>query len=240
MSDRVLTAVVERAAADPATVGVLLKGSPVDAESDYDLVWILTDAACDRRDPLHVREPPLDIAYSSPQRLRDAAASPGWWSAGLARTRVLFDRSGEATELASALAEMTPELARAQTPEWFDGYLNSYYRSLKAWRRGDELAGRIEAAESVIWLVRTLFGLERRHAPYPNALARELPQLEPQGWPPGYLAEMLLEIVSTGSPTAQQELERRVETLLRERGYGYVVDGWEGEIERVSAFVFGS
>ena len=41
-------------------------------------------------------------------------------------------------------------------------------------------------------------------------------------------------------PTLQQELEAQVEALMRARGFGYVVDGWGGEIERVKAWRFDS
>ena len=44
--------------------------------------------------------------------------------------------------------------------------------------------------------------------------------------------------MSTGDPKLQQALEARVEALMRDRGYGGVVDAWEGEIERVRAFAF--
>ena len=133
---------------------------------------------------------------------------------------------------------MTEAIAVEQATEWYDAYLNSFYRSMKCWRRGDELAGRIEAAESLMHLMRTLFALERRYAPYPNRLRAQLPLLEGQGWSPGYLEDALWKIVGTGSPVVQQEVERRVENPMRSRGFGGVRDGWEGEIERVAQFRF--
>ena len=68
-----------------------------------------------------------------------------------------------------------------------------------------------------------------------------MPQLEllsSQGWPPGYLREALLGLVTTGDPKLQQDLEARVEVMMRDRGYGGVVEAWGGEIERVRAFQF--
>ena len=249
-SGDVLEKVLARASRDEATLGVLLKGShafdAADDESDYDLIWVLTDAERERRraegESLHVKErcdgALLDIVYSSPASLGEAADEPGWWSPGLAYSRVLLDKTGEVGERQRALASMTEERARGQAAECFDAYLNSFYRSMKAWRRGDELAGRIEAAESVMHLVRTLFSLERRWAPYPNRLRAELPRLDVQGWPAGYLERVLLAVVSTGDPQLQQELEERAEAALRERGFGHVVESWDGEIERVKSFGF--
>lgn len=246
MLDRIL-AEAER---DPDTLGVLVTGShaagTTDHESDYDVVWVLTEEARELRRqagmPHHVKEMRddgvLDGVYASPSELREIAEHPGWYTAGFAEARVLLDKTGEVEELLEAIRTMPQERARVATAESFDAYLNSYYRSLKAWRRGDELAGRIEAAESVMHLVRTLFALELRPAPYPKRLREELCSLGEQGWPAGYLERTLLALVSTGDPAVQQELEGRVERLLRGRGHGAVVDGWEGEIERVSAFPF--
>ena len=102
------------------------------------------------------------------------------------------------------------------------------YRSLKAWRRGDELGGRLQAADSAMHLLRTLFSLERRWPPYYDRLGTQLAALDAQGWPPGYLREALLGLVRTGDPTLQQELAARVEALMRARGYGQVIDAWDG------------
>jgi hypothetical protein len=248
--DPILTAVAGEAQADQATLGLLLTGSRAeglaDAESDYDLIWILTDEERDRReragDDLHVKRrhgmAVLDIVYSSLPRLRETAATPGWWSPGFAGSQVLVAKTDDVLDVHRALTTMDEDTARAQVREQFDGYLNGYYRSLKAWRRGDELAARIEAAESLMYLVRTLFALERAWAPYPKQLIVRLPELAVQGWETDSLEARLRTIVSSGDPRVQQELERRVETLLRGRGYGDVVDGWDGEIQRVSRFVF--
>ena len=248
--DPVLAAAVHDARIDPASLGLLLTRSraegSADAESNYDLIRILTDEERDRRDhagdELHVRRSRgtavVDIVYSSVSRLRETAATPGWWSPGFASAKVLLAKTEEVRDVHRALTTMDENSARAQVREQFDGYLNSYYRSLKAWRRGDELAGRIEAAESMMYLVRALFALEREWAPYPKRLRARLPELDAQGWAPGYLEDRLCAIVSTGDPSTQQELERRAEDLLRDRGHGDIVDAWDGEIERVSDFEF--
>jgi hypothetical protein len=62
--------------------------------------------------------------------------------------------------------------------------------------------------------------------------------LNGQGWPQGFLQKALLDLVRSGDPTLQQEIEARVETFMCERGYAGVVEAWGGEIERVRAFRF--
>ena len=99
-----------------------------------------------------------------------------------------------------------------------------------------ELGARLQAAESAMHLVRTLFALERRWIPYHDRLARDLEGLATQGWRPGELHHALLRLLQTCDPALQQQLESRVEALLRARGFDGIVERWGGEIERVKSW----
>lgn len=243
--DSVLSSLLKAARHDPATLGIILHGSRGagvgDEESDYDLIWVLTEQEYQRRTGAGDRleestfrdgQKLLDIAYSCPQRLADPA-TPSWIIQGLATAKILLDKSGEVTQALSDLVTIPEEKARDEVAEMFDGYLNGFYRSIKAARRGNELGARLQTAASVIYLIRALFALERRWPPFHDRLATALDALEAQGWKLGELRELILEILRTGDPYLQIELEERVEALMRERGYGQVVDAWDGEIERV-------
>ena len=251
-SDETLAAIVDEAQGEASCVGVALSGSRArgahDAESDYDVYWVLTDEAYGQRKErggvLHEKQPLpgglLDRAYTCPRDLAQAAERPGWWTPGLARARVVLDKTGEVEAAFDRFRQIPAEQADALVREELDSYLNSFYRSLKAWRRGNELAGRVEASASLVYLVRALFALERRWAPYPSGLPAEIGELEAaQGWPPGALSAALLAIARTGDPREQQALERRVDDLVRRRGVTGVVESWGGEMERVRAFRFG-
>ena len=87
-------------------------------------------------------------------------------------------------------------VSREETAELYDGYLNDLYRSLKAWRRGNELAGRIEAGRSLRFLGELLFALDGSRGPYPKDWPGRLGELEP----------LMLEVARTADPTTQQEL----------------------------------
>lgn len=249
--DAILRRLIAEAAADPETLGLILGGSRgagcADAESDYDLHWVWTDEAYRRWQaegrPLQAKrlapgEPVMDIAYTCPERLAHLAAHPGWWTPGFADARAVFDRDGAVGAALRAIATIPDDHAAQVAAGAFDAYLNAFYRSLKAWRRGNELGGRLQAAESALHLVRALFALERRWAPYHDRLATRLDTLNAQGWPPGYLREALLNLTGGGSPRRQQELQARVEALMRARGFGHVLDAWGGDIERVKGFRF--
>jgi hypothetical protein len=83
-----------------------------------------------------------------------------------------------------------------------------------------------------------LFVLERRWRPFSSRLWLHLQHLDGQGWQPGELRHILFDLLSTGDLRRQQVLARRVETLLRARGYGAVYDDWEGEIDQVLSWEF--
>jgi hypothetical protein len=212
---------------DPASVGLILHGSRAagtDREgSDFDLMRVVTDEAYPACATLREKRTgadglAADIFYSSPERLSDLAERPDWRVGMLVTGRVLVDRGPLAALVATTLSR-AGEHAHAQLDEHYDAYLNCLVRSLKAWRRGDELGGRMQAAESSLHLVRLLFALEHRWHPYHDQLAGPLRELEAvQGWSEGELAELLLRLVRDADPTFQQELELRVEALLESRG----------------------
>jgi uncharacterized protein DUF4037 len=248
-NDPVIQPLITMARANPEIEGLILSGSRGagvhDAESDYDLEWVLTDQAYAQLaapgGEMHAPEDPdqpwLDIVYTCCQKLAQIAAAADWPLPGYTTAQVLYDKTGQVTQLVRAMGTMSEEQAHAAVLSWFDAYINAFYRSLKAWRRGNELGGRLQAADSVMHLAHVLFALERRWAPYHDRLVWQLDALDSsQGWPPGALRHTLLQLLQTGDPRLQQELELQVEALLRARGFA--VNLWEGEIDRVKAFRF--
>jgi hypothetical protein len=225
--------------ADPATLGLVLHGSRATgaerATSDYDLIRVVTDEEYERRDP-HVKDGVTDVVLQTPTRLRRLAGEPGWYTALFLSARVLVDKTGEVAELVLAIVEGANEAAYAAVAEEYDGYLNCWTRSLKAWRRGDDLGGRLHAAQSTLYLVRLLFGLEHRWPPYLDALEPELPAIErAQGWEDGFLRAALLQLAGDGDPAFQQQLEARVEALLAARGFAH---DWGDDLEPLKVFRF--
>ena len=226
----VLEEIVAEIAADPESIGLILHGSRAAGvhrpDSDYDLMRIVTDEAYPARATLREKRRgadglAADVFYSSPARLSELAERPDWQVGMLVTGRVLVD-SGPLTALVETTLARAGEHAHAGLDAHYDAYLNCFVRSLKAWRRGDELGGRMQASESALHLVRTLFALERRWHPYHDQLAGPLRELEPaQGWGEGELAEALLRIVRDADPTFQQEVQLRVEALMESRGIAH-------------------
>lgn len=221
-------------AADPQSLGLILHGSRAAGverpDSDYDLIRVVTDEAFadfEARDALRDKRaspdgPSADVAYACPERFRWAAANPGWFTSMYVTAKVLVDDKGEVERLVAALVEGGAARAAETLAELYDGYLNSFVRSLKAWRRENELGGRMHAAESGVHLVRLLFALERRWPPFHDQLAAPLREVElAQGWEEGFLELALTRLVDGGDPVFQQELELRVEALMDARGIAH-------------------
>jgi len=211
----------KRAQEDPNAVALVLFGSAATGsaheESDLDVWYVL------RGEPLPPRERRgrLEIVPTTVELLR---AAPDWLKPALAYGQTLWDETGEVEPVLEAARTISPD----ETAELYDGYLNDLYRSLKAWRTGNELAGRIESGRSLRFLGELLFALDGVRAPYPKEWPGKLGELEP----------VILEVARTGEPRLQQELCAHVRERAAQRGYSHVYDDWTGDIDRVLGFEF--
>jgi predicted nucleotidyltransferase len=210
-----LNELLEQAKSDPDAVGLVLIGSyasgTADEESDLDVLYVLRDGS---PAPERERSGRVDLIPTTLDRLRNAT---DWFKPALAHARVLLDPDGEI----AAAVESAQSVSREEIAELYDAYLNDLYRSLKAWRRGNELAARIEAGRSLRYLGELLFALEGTRGPYPKDWPGRLGDLEP----------LVLEVARTADPSVQQELARSVRE--RARDYEDVYADWHGEIDRV-------
>ena len=217
-----LVALSKQAQGDPDAVALVLFGSAASGsahdESDLDVFYVR------RAEPLPPRERRgrLEIVPTTVELLRTA---PDWLKPALAYGQIIWDETGELESVLGAARTISHD----ETAELYDGYLNDFYRSVKAWRRGDELAGRIECGRSLRFLGELVFALDGVRAPYPKEWQGKLGELEP----------LILEVARTGAPQLQQELCARVREQAAQHGYSHVYDAWMGDIDHVLEFVFG-
>jgi predicted nucleotidyltransferase len=216
-----LAELLEQARGDSDAVALVLFGSAASGsaheESDLDVFYV------HRGEPLPPRERRgrLEIVPTTVARMGGA---PDWLKPALAYAQVLWDETGDVEAVLAAARA----ISRDETAELYDGYLNDFYRSMKAWRRGDELAGRIECGRSLRPLGEFLFALDGLRAPYPNEWAGKLGALEP----------LILDVARSGDPRLQQALCLRVRERAEQSGYSDVYAAWDGDIDRVLTFEF--
>lgn len=201
----------------------------VTAESDYDVIFIVSDETMDRYER-EDREPKRGSSLDASDDTSDMQwhecppTVRSYNTFGVDVCRVIYDRSGEVTALAEELERMPDVRAREKAGDSYGACLDSMFRSLKCWRRGDELRARISAAQRVDALPDTLFALERRWRPFASRVYIHLEKLSGQGWHEGELRSSLLALLTTADPRQQQAFAPRVIEVMTERGYGHVYE----------------
>jgi hypothetical protein len=225
-------AFIAHATADPAVVGLVLKGSQAHEgmateHSDHDLYVVLADGAeTDLRRFGGHRTPQLDLVIVSLAGFR-AAGMPGFERYALARARVVLDRlDGGIGEILAAKARLGADEAFLAVGACLDAYANSLYRSVKNDRDGEALAARLDATDSMGHLLEVLFALDRRPRPYNKYLRWELARYPLPDWDTETLLRALDRISASGDVEVQRGLFARVEAAARAAGHGAVLDDW--------------
>jgi hypothetical protein len=228
-------AVVSLAAADPDVVGLVLKGSQahegmVTRYSDHDLYVILADGATtDLTRFTGHRTLELDLVIIS---LAEFRAVSGFERYALARATVVLDRlGGRIAQILAGKARLDADEAFRSSAEWLDAYANSLYRSVKNDRDGHALAARLDAADSVRFLLELLFALDRRPRPYNKYLTWELARYPLPGWDTDKLLNAVDCIARTGDVRLQRRLFARVEAAARQAGHSEVLDAWGEDLD---------
>jgi hypothetical protein len=223
---------VQLAAADTAVVGLVLKGSQAHEgmttrRSDHDLYVILADdATTDLTRYTGHRTPELDLVIVSLAQFR-AAGMPGFERYALARARIVLDRlDGDIARILADKACLGADEAFRDSRDWLDAYANSLYRSIKNHRDGHFLAARLDAADSIRFLLELLFTLDRRPRPYNKYLEWELARYPLPGWDTDALLRAADRISATGDVPLQRRLFTHVEAAARKAGLGAVLDAW--------------
>lgn len=188
-----LTVLAERNLADHGDdfLGLVLSGSAgrgmATDISDLDAFVVLSDDAAAGRTTAHA--PDVDEIPWSRSELDTVGAfgTEEWWSRwSCAWAPVLLDRTGGwVTESLRRQATLSPEEADALLIEHdrLDGWVNFAYRALKSDRDGRTLESRLDACESLPWLLDVVFAIAGRVRPYNKYLPWELRTHPVDGWP---------------------------------------------------------
>jgi predicted nucleotidyltransferase len=166
---------------DPSIVGLVLSGSAArgmaTSRSDVD-VYVVRDEEDDDRQTLHSEA--IDEIPRGLTELEEVApfGSGGWWFRwAFAYAHVLRDDTGGRIERAvrrQAVLDDEEQRSILVDHDQLDGWVNFAYRSLKCDRDGRPLQARLDAAESLPWLLHVVFTLAGRVRPYNKYLPWEL------------------------------------------------------------------
>lgn len=243
----VLTAVARRNEADHGEgfLGLVLSGSAgrgmATGRSDLDVFVVLADTGV--RGSETSRSATLDetvVAISDLERAPPFGTGGWWFRWSFAWAPTLFDRTGG--RLASALrrqATVTADEAESILIEHdrLDGWLNYAYRALKNDRDGRTRERRLDAAESMPWLLDVIFTLEGRVRPYHKYLPWELRQHPLTHWPAKELLALLTATLD-GDPSAIRATFERIgpacaefDSVRPEPVLGPVVESWGDELD---------
>lgn len=201
-------------------LGLVLSGSAgrgIETDrSDLDVYVVLTDAGLQGRETTRsatVDEIPVPL--SDLERVPPFGAGGWWFRWSFAWAPVVLDRT--AGRLPPALRrQATVTTAEAESilveHDRLDGWLNYAYRALKNDRDGRALERRLDAAESMPWLLDVIFSLAGRVRPYHKYLPWELRRHPLPDWSADELLAILTATLD-GDPAAIRATFARIETL---------------------------
>ena len=241
-----LTEVAERneATHGPAMLGLILSGSVARGlatdRSDLDVYVVLRDdAAADRWTTHSAKVDEIPLPLSELEELPPFGSEGWWYRWSFAWAPVVSDRTGGRLQaLSRAQATVSPVEAREilVAHDRLDGWINYAYRALKSDRDGRTLERRLDAAESVPWLLDTIFTLAGRVRPYHKYLPWELEHHPLRGWTSEELLGLLQRTLD-GEPSAIRETFERVQAecrtfdeALSEPLLVPIIDGWGSEL----------
>jgi Nucleotidyltransferase domain len=166
---------------DPTIVGLVLSGSAARADmaterSDVD-VFVVREDEGDRQKRSTSAIDEIPISLSDLEHV-DRHGTGDWyfrWSFAYAQV-LRDDAGGRVTEAVRRQVTVDVDEQRwvLVDQDRLDGYVNFAYRALKNHRDGRHLETRLDAAESVDWLLHVVFTLAGRLRPYNKYLPWEL------------------------------------------------------------------
>lgn len=227
---RIPTWVFERIQRIDNLVGALLYGSRALGQathgSDLDLLIVVDDLRVPRAEQWRGSENlEADVHTMALEQWLTLGQRVHWQNFGLSQGKALVDPQGFIRAGLEAL-QRPPASYRAGGVDALDAYLNSTYRSVKTWRRGDTLGARLHAGVAVTALLDGLFRLAGRWTPYWDRLEGHWVHLAPLGVDVPRLQQQLSAVLSQADPDAQITLYDHVAAWMRRHGHTSMLDAW--------------
>ncbi len=228
---------VEEARKDPNIIGFFLSGSRgkglATKYSDYDIEVIVKDKVANLYKKKYKRnaKPPFGFtvfSLSEFKKYAEIGSLTEWDRASYTHIKAIIDKNGEIQKLIDEKGKIPKDKIKKYVSGHLDGYINYVYRSLKCFRDNNIVCARLEAARSIEYFLKIIFGLEGRVVPWYKYLEWELKNYPLKKFPmkPKEIIKTLLKILETADIKLQQKLFKIVEKVFRKEGYSNVFDSW--------------
>ncbi|MFA7286566.1 MAG: nucleotidyltransferase domain-containing protein [Patescibacteria group bacterium] len=230
--------ILEQAKNDDRVIGLILAGGRgkgmFTENSDYDVAIITTDESIlGVKEDYKGTQDIIDIGVLSISEFRIYAAvgtAEDWDRYTYAHIKARIDKTGEIQKIIDEKGILPQEQISKVAKKALCGYLNSLYRALKNHRDGNEFASRLDACESLPWLLTFLFAVEGRVRPYNKFLKWELENYPLKNLPissEDFLAKIEL-IIKIGDIEIQKEFHKIAEEIAVKNDCVDVIDDWAG------------
>lgn len=227
----------KKASADERIIGIIMaggrgKGVATD-NSDYDVILITNDPDLEA---VKTDYPKTEYIDSLPHSLSDfrERAKTGtrtqYDKYTFTHVTALVDRTGEIQKLIEEKGNLNESDAHTIGHDAAGGYFNMLHRSIKNFRDGNTLAGHLDALETIPRLIKFVFAIERRVAPFNKFLAWELENYPLSKLPLSAddFLNKIKKIATTGDLETQKDILLIIRHLASTNGHQDQVLDWDG------------
>lgn len=212
-------------------IAILLLGSVSfqvqDERSDVDLTVIYDE----ERPTIIAPNAPWkwDIAYMSKEEFLNLDEAD-WRLNAFLSAKVLIDNTDWVENHIKKVITIPNSNIKNRTAGSLDGYLNGFYRSMKAARRNNHLGALLEASTSIKYLIATLYNLNGLISPYEDRVLATIDRLSNLPIDKDQLCKHFEQILQTADPVSQSNLFRILEKYFRVLEFGNVYDAWGNDL----------
>ncbi|MCJ8007113.1 hypothetical protein ACFFF5_06365 [Lederbergia wuyishanensis] len=165
------------------------------------------------------------------KELKNLRNQPDWRANAFLTAQIILDNTTWLPSIINEICTLSDQEYRDKASEWLDGYLNSFYRSMKAVRRNNELGALLQASSSIVYFINCIFSLNRLIPPYLDRIEILLNRLEHVPMEKEVLSELLVSVSKSANPDNQIQLFNATEKLLRSFGFDSVYEAWDDKLE---------
>lgn len=226
---------IDKAQNDERILGAMLSGGRAKGQStensDYDVIIIATDEGFESVKDDYPKTEYIDSLPHAISAFREYALSgtrTQYDKYTFTYAKPIFDKTGELEALINEKGTLSSEDAFKAARSALGAYLNSLHRSIKNKRDGNELAGLLDAQESLPNLCKFVFAIEERVRPYNKFLKWELQEYSLMKLPitTDDFLQKIEAIAKTADLETQKEIHRIVKELAIANGHQEEIDDW--------------